>query len=52
MLVHFHLKILYLPFCDATKYFRYHATDLEVLILMSKGGNQNVYVNTRIFFHS
>ena len=38
------------------KYFQYHATDLEVLILMSKGGNPNVYLSTRISpesdFHS
>ena len=38
------------------KYFQYHATDLEVLILISKGGNPNVYLSTRISpeteFHS
>ena len=34
------------------KYFQYHATDLEVLILMSKGGNPNVYLSTRISLKS
>ena len=30
------------------KYIQYHATDLEILILMSLGGNPNVYLSTRI----
>ena len=48
MLVHCHLKYYNCYFVMPLKCFQYHATDLEVLILMSKGGNPNVYLSTRI----
>ena len=48
MLVHFHLKYYNCHSVMQLKYFQYHATDLEVLILMSKGGNPNVYLSAII----
>ena len=48
MLVHFHLKYYNCHSVMPLKYFRYYATDSEVLIFMSKGSNPNVYLSTRI----
>ena len=48
MLVHFSFKYYNCHSVMPLKYFRYHATDSEVLILMSNGGNPNVYLSTRI----
>ena len=48
MLAHFHLKYYNCHSVIPLKYFQYHGTDPEVNILMSKGGNPNVYLSTRI----
>ena len=48
MLVHFHLEYYNCHSVMPLKYFQYHATDLEVLILMSKAGNPNVYLSARV----
>ena len=48
MLVYFHLTYNHCHSVMQLQHFQYHMTNLEVLILMSKGGNPNVCFGIRI----
>ena len=48
MLVYFHLAYNHCHSVMQLQHFQYHMTNLEVLILMSKGGNPNVCFGIRI----